>query len=49
VIAFCKQRLSSYKVPKSVEFWPELPRSPVGKVLRRKIREVFWRGKNRVI
>jgi fatty-acyl-CoA synthase len=49
VIAFCKQRLSSYKVPKSVEFWPELPRSPVGKVLRRKIREAFWRGKKRVI
>lgn len=48
-IAFCKQRLSSFKVPKSVEFWPELPRSPVGKVLRRKIRAVFWQGHERVI
>jgi len=30
------------KTPKSVELWPQLPRSPVGKVLKRDIREKFW-------
>ena len=32
---FCKQYLALYKVPKSVEFRPEIPKSQVGKVLRR--------------
>jgi acyl-CoA synthetase (AMP-forming)/AMP-acid ligase II len=49
IVAFCRQRLSSFKVPKSVEIWPELPRSPVGKVLRRKVRERYWAGRTRTI
>ncbi|EXJ13012.1 AMP-binding protein [Nitrincola nitratireducens] len=36
---YCKERLTSYKVPKSIEFCTTLPRSPVGKVLRRVLRE----------
>lgn len=36
---YCKERLTSYKVPKSIEFCTSLPRSPVGKVLRRVLRE----------
>jgi long-chain acyl-CoA synthetase len=40
VIAFCKERLSSYKVPRSVAFMEELPKSFVGKVLRRRLREM---------
>lgn len=47
--AFCRGRLPSYKVPKSVELWPELPRSAAGKVLRRKVRERFWEGQERNI
>jgi long-chain acyl-CoA synthetase len=35
VIAFCKQKLSSYKVPKTVEFRTALPKTLVGKILRR--------------
>jgi acyl-CoA synthetase (AMP-forming)/AMP-acid ligase II len=38
----CRTRLSGYKVPKSFEFWPEIPRSPVGKVLKREIRSRYW-------
>ncbi len=34
----CKQRLTAYKVPKYVEFLDELPKSTVGKILRRKLR-----------
>ncbi len=36
---FCREHLASYKVPKEVEFVDELPKSNVGKVLRRMLRE----------
>lgn len=39
IIAFCKERLAAYKVPKVVEFATDLPKSLVGKVLRRELRE----------
>ncbi len=39
VIAFCKDNLAAYKVPKLVEFRPELPKTMVGKILRRVLRE----------
>ncbi|ATO50480.1 AMP-binding protein [Brevibacillus laterosporus] len=37
--AFCRQRLASYKVPRSYEFREELPKTMVGKVLRRHLQE----------
>ena len=49
LLAFCRARLSGVKTPKAFEVWPELPRSPVGKVLRRKVREHFWQGRDRAI
>jgi fatty-acyl-CoA synthase len=39
LIAFTKARVGSVKAPKQVEFWPDLPRSRVGKVLKREIRD----------
>jgi long-chain acyl-CoA synthetase len=39
IIAFCRERLAAYKAPRSVEFRPELPKTLVGKVLRRELRE----------
>ncbi|MBB3189286.1 AMP-binding protein [Halomonas cerina] len=36
---WCKKELSAYKVPKTVEFREELPKTNVGKVLRRQLRE----------
>lgn len=41
IIRFCGERLASFKKPKSVEFWKELPKSPQGKILKRVIREAF--------
>ena len=35
ILAFCKERLASYKTPKDLEFRDELPKSTVGKLLRR--------------
>jgi acyl-CoA synthetase (AMP-forming)/AMP-acid ligase II len=49
LMVFCRQRLSGYKVPKSIEAWAELPRSPVGKLLKRVVREKFWQGRERSI
>ena len=49
VIALCKAKLGSLKAPKSVEFWDSLPRSPVGKILKRAIREKFWAGQWRAV
>ncbi len=40
IIAFCGERLAPYKVPKMVEFMDELPKSAVGKVLRRALKEM---------
>jgi len=39
IMGFCKERLAKYKVPKKVEFRKEIPKTPVGKVLRRVLRE----------
>lgn len=38
LIAFCRERLASYKVPREIEFVSELPKSAVGKILRRELR-----------
>jgi long-chain acyl-CoA synthetase len=37
--AFCREKLAPYKVPSKVEFRPELPKTMVGKVLRRSLRD----------
>ncbi|SAK73553.1 Long-chain-fatty-acid--CoA ligase [Caballeronia fortuita] len=39
VIAFCKERLTGYKRPRMIEFRSELPKSNVGKILRRELRD----------
>ena len=40
VVQYCKDRMAPYKVPKVVEFIDELPKSAVGKILRRKLKEM---------
>jgi acyl-CoA synthetase (AMP-forming)/AMP-acid ligase II len=49
LIALCRERLGAVKSPKTVEFWPDLPRSAVGKLLRREARKQFWTGQWRSI
>jgi len=40
IMQFCKQRLAAYKVPKIIEFIDSLPKSAVGKILRRELRDM---------
>jgi acyl-CoA synthetase (AMP-forming)/AMP-acid ligase II len=49
LIAFCRPVLGGVKTPKSIEIWPTLPRSAVGKVLKRTIRERYWAGRPRAV
>lgn len=47
IIAFARQRIAGYKVPKSVDFVADLPRNASGKLLRRQLREPYWAGIDR--
>ncbi|RFU64988.1 class I adenylate-forming enzyme family protein [Peribacillus glennii] len=49
LINFTKDKIGRYKVPKSIKFVNELPLSTVGKVLRRKVRDKYWKEKARKI
>jgi len=40
VIEHCRKHMTAYKIPRHVEFVKELPKSPVGKVLRRELRDM---------
>lgn len=42
LLALCRAEIADYKCPKSVDFVTELPRSAVGKVLRRELRDGYW-------
>jgi long-chain acyl-CoA synthetase len=39
IIGFCREKLAAYKAPKLVEFRDELPKSAVGKILRKVLRD----------
>ncbi len=41
IIAFCQERLAKFKCPKQVRFVDSLPKSPVGKVLRKELRHLL--------
>ena len=40
IIEYCRDKLAPYKVPREVEFLTELPKSAIGKILRRKLKEM---------
>jgi fatty-acyl-CoA synthase/long-chain acyl-CoA synthetase len=45
VIAFAREHLANYKVPRSVTFTDELPKTGSGKILKRELRAPFWAGR----
>jgi long-chain acyl-CoA synthetase len=44
LLAYCRAHLAAYKCPRSVDFDPELPRDPNGKLYKRRIRDRYWEG-----
>jgi long-chain acyl-CoA synthetase len=46
LIAYCRAHLAAYKCPRTVEFDPDLPRDPNGKLYKRRIRERYWQGRS---
>jgi long-chain acyl-CoA synthetase len=49
LINHCRQHLSSYKKPKSVDFVKELPKNVMGKVFKGKLKEKYWAGQAKMI
>lgn len=49
IIAFAKEKIAGYKVPKSVDFMDLLPRNPSGKLLKRELRKPYWEGRDRQV
>jgi acyl-coenzyme A synthetase/AMP-(fatty) acid ligase len=41
-----RERLASYKVPRSISFTDELPKTGSGKILKRELRAPFWAGRS---
>jgi long-chain acyl-CoA synthetase len=44
LIAFCREHLAHLKCPRSIDFEPELPRLPTGKLYKRVLRDRYWAG-----
>ena len=40
IVRYCQEKLAAYKVPKMVEFIDALPKSAIGKILRREVKEM---------
>lgn len=49
ILAFARERLAGYKVPRSIDFERELPREASGKLYIRRLRDRYWRGRERQI
>jgi acyl-CoA synthetase (AMP-forming)/AMP-acid ligase II len=47
MIEFCKGRIARFKVPRKVFFIDELPKSAIGKVLHRELRDQVWKAAGR--
>jgi fatty-acyl-CoA synthase len=49
IISYCKTKLGGVKSPKSVEFSREIPKTPAGKIDRKKLRAPYWEGVDRKV
>ncbi|CAN5910212.1 fatty acid--CoA ligase [soil metagenome] len=49
IVDFMRGQLAHFKCPKSIDFMAELPRNPSGKILKRVLREPFWKGQVRAV
>ncbi len=49
IIEYCKKTLAGYKCPKAVAFWDAIPKTIIGKIIKKDIKAKFWEGKERMI
>jgi long-chain acyl-CoA synthetase len=49
LLDWCKDRLAKYKTPKAIDFIAEMPRDPNGKLYKRKLRDPYWKDRERSI
>lgn len=49
VISWARERLAGYKIPRSIDIIPALPRNASGKILRRDLRAPYWEGRDRQV
>ena len=49
ILAYAREHLARYKVPRSIDFEPTLPRHPSGKLYVRQLRDPYWAGRERKI
>ena len=49
LIAWARERIAGYKLPKSVDFVDALPRNPTGKILKRELRNPYWGDRQRQV
>ncbi len=47
IIAWTRERIAHFKTPRSVDFVDAIPRNITGKILRRELREPYWKGRDR--
>ena len=46
---FCADRIAKYKMPRTIDFIDKLPREANGKLMKRKLRDPYWEGRERAI
>jgi len=49
ILAYCLEHTAKYKCPKSIDFMDSLPRDPNGKLYKRKLRDPYWKDRERAI
>jgi long-chain acyl-CoA synthetase len=49
IVAFAREQLAAYKIPRAIDFADEIPRSDAGKVQRKTVRDRYWAGRSRSI
>ena len=48
ILEYCSTRLAKFKTPKSIDFTDSMPRDPNGKLYKRKLRDPYWVGREKI-
>jgi len=48
ILSWAASRLARFKTPKSIDYLPELPRDPNGKLYKRRLRDPYWEGRSQI-